>query len=83
MKILVNNVASVLVLDFNCTPPAVGEFPKDIFSKTQLQNGAIIIHILFTIYLFTAIAIICDEYFVPVVEKLCHSKILLIHFFNK
>lgn len=60
------------VLGANCTPPAIDEFPQDLFTRTQLQNGAVIVHILVTVYLFAAIAIICDGYFVPAVEKICH-----------
>ncbi|XP_050507641.1 sodium/potassium/calcium exchanger 3-like isoform X2 [Diabrotica virgifera virgifera] len=59
-------------MDRNCTPPAINEFPKDLFSKTTREHGAVLIHIFVTIYLFTALAMICDEYFVPAVERICH-----------
>ncbi|XP_072385570.1 sodium/potassium/calcium exchanger 4-like isoform X2 [Diabrotica undecimpunctata] len=59
-------------MDRNCTPPAIDEFPKDLFSRTSRQHGAVLIHIFVTIYLFTALAMICDEYFVPAVERICH-----------
>ncbi|XP_057662695.1 sodium/potassium/calcium exchanger 4-like isoform X1 [Diorhabda carinulata] len=61
-----------VILGANCTPPAIDEFPIDLFSEAQLKHGAIAIHIFVTVYIFTAIAIICDGYFVPVVEKICH-----------
>lgn len=51
-----------------CREPAIEEFPKDLFTKAQLQSGWITIHILVTIYLFYALAIVCDDYFVPSVE---------------
>ncbi|CAH1184133.1 unnamed protein product [Phyllotreta striolata] len=56
---------------YNCTPPAIKEFPEGLFSRHQIENGAIAVHVLVTLYLFIAIATVCDEYFVPVVEKVC------------
>ncbi|XP_068140921.1 sodium/potassium/calcium exchanger Nckx30C isoform X3 [Drosophila tropicalis] len=49
-------------------------FPKDLFTKEQLENGAVILHIIGVIYMFVALAIVCDEFFVPsldvIIEKL-------------
>ncbi|KAM7352353.1 solute carrier family 24 member Nckx30C isoform 3-T5 [Cochliomyia hominivorax] len=49
-------------------------FPKDLFTKEQLENGAVICHIIGVIYMFVALAIVCDEFFVPsldvIIEKL-------------
>lgn len=49
-------------------------FPKDLFTKEQLENGAVVFHILGVIYMFVALAIVCDEFFVPsldvIIEKL-------------
>ncbi|XP_053957516.1 uncharacterized protein LOC128862799 [Anastrepha ludens] len=49
-------------------------FPKDLFTKEQLENGAVIFHIIGVIYMFVALAIVCDEFFVPsldvIIEKL-------------
>lgn len=49
-------------------------FPPDIFSLEQRRNGAVILHILGLIYMFVALAIVCDEFFVPaldvIIEKL-------------
>ncbi|KAI9586675.1 hypothetical protein GQX74_002522 [Glossina fuscipes] len=49
-------------------------FPKDLFTKEQLENGAVVCHILGVIYMFVALAIVCDEFFVPsldvIIEKL-------------
>lgn len=43
-------------------------FPKDLFTKEQRQNGAIILHILGVVYMFVALAIVCDEFFVPALD---------------
>lgn len=49
-------------------------FPADLFTEEQRRNGAIILHILGVIYMFVALAIVCDEFFVPaldvIIEKL-------------
>ncbi|XP_017470470.1 PREDICTED: uncharacterized protein LOC108362117 isoform X1 [Rhagoletis zephyria] len=49
-------------------------FPKDLFTREQLENGAVICHIIGVIYMFVALAIVCDEFFVPsldvIIEKL-------------
>ncbi|XP_034475292.1 sodium/potassium/calcium exchanger Nckx30C [Drosophila innubila] len=49
-------------------------FPKDLFTKEQLENGAVVLHIIGVIYMFVALAIVCDEFFVPsldvIIEKL-------------
>ncbi|CAG0899627.1 unnamed protein product [Darwinula stevensoni] len=55
----------------NCTPPAIEEFPGDFLSPSQRNRGGVVIHFLIGIYLFVAIAIVCDEYFVPSLDVIC------------
>ncbi|XP_046548363.1 probable sodium/potassium/calcium exchanger CG1090 isoform X1 [Haliotis rubra] len=55
----------------NCTPRAVEQFPKGFFTQQQRQQGAIAVHILICVYMFLALAIVCDYYFVPSLEILC------------
>ncbi|GFO16432.1 sodium/potassium/calcium exchanger [Plakobranchus ocellatus] len=55
----------------NCTPRAVEQFPKDIFSQKERIEGAIVLHVICVIYMFLALAIVCDNYFVPALEVLC------------
>ncbi|KAK6639954.1 hypothetical protein RUM43_008231 [Polyplax serrata] len=57
----------------NCTPPAIDDFPKDVFTEHQRQSGAVILHVVASLYLFVALAIVCDKYFVPAVEKICQA----------
>ncbi|KAF7639966.1 Na_Ca_ex domain-containing protein [Meloidogyne graminicola] len=40
-------------------------FPNDLFTLKQRRNGAVIFHIFGLIYMFIALAIVCDEFFVP------------------
>ncbi|XP_041868734.1 sodium/potassium/calcium exchanger 2 isoform X2 [Corvus kubaryi] len=56
---------------------AKGEYPKDLFSLEERRQGAVILHIIGMIYMFIALAIVCDEFFVPsltvITEKLAIS----------
>lgn len=51
-----------------------GQFPEDLFSMHQKRHGAIVLHFLCLCYMFVALAIVCDEFFVPalgvITEKL-------------
>ncbi|KAF7668568.1 hypothetical protein LDENG_00003960 [Lucifuga dentata] len=57
----------------NCSDPAIHEFPDDLFSNNERKSGAILLHILATLYMFLALAITCDEYFVTSLEKICEK----------
>ncbi|GAB1288621.1 Solute carrier family 24 (sodium/potassium/calcium exchanger), member 2 [Apodemus speciosus] len=58
----------------NSTDHTQGDYPKDIFSLEDRRKGAIILHVIGMIYMFIALAIVCDEFFVPsltvITEKL-------------
>ncbi|XP_020294458.1 sodium/potassium/calcium exchanger Nckx30C [Pseudomyrmex gracilis] len=49
-------------------------FPEDLFTTEQRRRGAVLLHILGVVYMFVALAIVCDEFFVPsldvIIEKL-------------
>lgn len=62
------------VLGINCTPPAIEDFPHDLFDEEQRQGGAVVVHVIVSLYLFIALAVVCDKFFVPAVEKICHGK---------
>ncbi|KAL3052307.1 hypothetical protein OYC64_004957 [Pagothenia borchgrevinki] len=57
----------------NCSAPAVHEFPSDLFTTDERRKGAIALHILAALYMFLALAIVCDEYFVTALEKICEK----------
>ncbi|XP_074092370.1 sodium/potassium/calcium exchanger 4 [Macrotis lagotis] len=59
--------------DKNCTDPAIHEFPTDLFSNKERQHGAVLLHILGALYMFYALAIVCDDFFVPSLEKICEK----------
>ncbi|XP_051934568.1 sodium/potassium/calcium exchanger 2-like isoform X4 [Hippocampus zosterae] len=54
-----------------------GEYPPDLFDLQQKRRGAVILHMFGMIYMFIALAIVCDEFFVPaltvITEKLTIS----------
>lgn len=49
-------------------------YPPDAFTEDQLKKGAVILHVIGLIYMFIALAIVCDEFFVPtlgvIIERL-------------
>ncbi|GBO16259.1 hypothetical protein AVEN_246837-1 [Araneus ventricosus] len=57
-----------------CVPPAINEFPEDIFTQEQRQSGFVAIHFVATIYLCLVLAIICDQFFVPTLEIIAECK---------
>ncbi|XP_037541496.1 sodium/potassium/calcium exchanger 4 [Nematolebias whitei] len=57
----------------NCSEPAIHEFPDDLFTNNERKSGAVLLHIVATLYMFLALAITCDEYFVTSLEKICEK----------
>ncbi|KAM4614615.1 sodium/potassium/calcium exchanger 3 [Polymixia lowei] len=55
----------------NCTEPAIHEFPRDYFTNQERIDGAVGLHVLCAVYMFYALALVCDDYFVPSLEKIC------------
>uniref|UniRef100_H0VP36 Sodium/potassium/calcium exchanger 1 n=1 Tax=Cavia porcellus TaxID=10141 RepID=H0VP36_CAVPO len=46
-------------------PHPKGEYPQDLFSVEERRQGWVVLHIFGMMYVFVALAIVCDEYFVP------------------
>uniref|UniRef100_A0A672T1M7 Sodium/potassium/calcium exchanger 4-like n=1 Tax=Sinocyclocheilus grahami TaxID=75366 RepID=A0A672T1M7_SINGR len=59
-----------LFLIFNA---AIHEFPKDIFTNSHRAQGAVLLHIFGALYMFLALAIVCDDYFVTTLETICEK----------
>ncbi|KAF2887033.1 hypothetical protein ILUMI_19140, partial [Ignelater luminosus] len=51
---------------------SLDDFPN-FFTPEQRKQGAIIIAFLVGIYCFTLLAIVCDNYFLPCVERICET----------
>ncbi|XP_063429168.1 sodium/potassium/calcium exchanger 4-like isoform X1 [Mytilus trossulus] len=56
-----------------CTEPAFHEFPPDAFTNTQREHGALIVHVMVVIYMFAALAVVCDDYFVTSLDRICQK----------
>ncbi|XP_075892295.1 sodium/potassium/calcium exchanger 2-like [Nelusetta ayraudi] len=64
-------------------PPAVtqaprrkGDYPPDLFSLQQRQQGWALLHLAGMAYMFVSLAIVCDEFFVPALEVVaCRLRI--------
>ncbi|KAM7015801.1 sodium/potassium/calcium exchanger 1-like isoform 2-T2 [Tautogolabrus adspersus] len=54
-------------------PHRKGDFPEDLFSVEQRQQGWVVLHVLGMIYMFAALAIVCDEFFVPALEVITNT----------
>lgn len=59
-------------LDIGSSPPTEEEktplFPADLFSEEQRRSGAVLLHVVGMGYMFVALAIVCDEFFVPALD---------------
>ena len=40
------------------------------------KHGGLIIHILVAVYTFLGLAIVCDDYFVSSLDRICEGKVL-------
>jgi sodium/potassium/calcium exchanger 2 len=45
-----------------------GIYPPDVFTYKQICDGAWVLHLLGALYMFLALSIVCDEFFVPALE---------------
>ncbi|XP_021028820.1 sodium/potassium/calcium exchanger 1 isoform X4 [Mus caroli] len=49
------------------------EYPPDLFSVEDRRQGWVVLHIFGMMYVFVALAIVCDEYFVPALGVITHK----------
>ncbi|XP_034032316.1 sodium/potassium/calcium exchanger 1 [Thalassophryne amazonica] len=54
-------------------PHMKGEYPEDIFSVEDRRRGWVILHVTGMMYMFVALAIVCDEFFVPALGVITHK----------
>ncbi|XP_022108891.1 sodium/potassium/calcium exchanger 3-like isoform X2 [Acanthaster planci] len=55
----------------NCSRPSVENFPQGVFSMDTLRHGALAVDVVAVVYMFGALAIVCDSYFMPALEIIC------------
>ncbi|KAM4747299.1 sodium/potassium/calcium exchanger 5 [Rhinophrynus dorsalis] len=44
------------------------EFPEGFFTEQERKDGGIVIHFLIILYMFLAVAVVCEDYFIPSLE---------------
>ena len=54
-----------------CTKPSIDEFPRDVFTQNQRRYGAVLCHVFLALYMFIALAFVCDDYFISSLDKIC------------
>ncbi|XP_023701667.1 probable sodium/potassium/calcium exchanger CG1090 isoform X3 [Cryptotermes secundus] len=57
----------------NCTPPAIEQFPVPLMGPKARKSGGLIIHVLAAVYTFLGLAIVCDDYFVSSLDRICEE----------
>ena len=55
-------------------------FPEDMFECNQLRSGAVILHVIGILYMFYALALVCDEFFVPSLDVITEKVKTLCNF---
>ena len=58
----------------NCTPPAIEQFPDPLIGPSARRHGGLIIHVLLAVYTFIGLAIVCDDYFVASLDRICEGE---------
>uniref|UniRef100_A0A2K6GGJ8 Solute carrier family 24 member 5 n=1 Tax=Propithecus coquereli TaxID=379532 RepID=A0A2K6GGJ8_PROCO len=57
-----------------CVISPSSEFPEGFFTKQERRDGGIIIYFLIILYMFMAVSIVCEEYFLPSLEIISECK---------
>lgn len=60
---------------YNCTPPAIDQFPPPLLPRSFREHGGLILHILIAIFTFLGLAIVCDDYFVSSLDRICEGQL--------
>ncbi|KAJ2954288.1 hypothetical protein O0L34_g2537 [Tuta absoluta] len=55
------------------TSNSIDSFPDSPFTDEQLRMGAFLVYVMFGIYAFTLLTIVCNDYFIPCVEYICED----------
>ncbi|XP_055542829.1 probable sodium/potassium/calcium exchanger CG1090 [Wyeomyia smithii] len=57
----------------NCTPPAIEQFPRPLMGPNVRRHGGLVIHVLVAVFTFLGLAIVCDDYFVSSLDRICEE----------
>lgn len=58
----------------NCSPPAIEQFPRPLMGPYARKHGGLLIHVLVAVYTFLGLAIVCDDYFVASLDRICEGE---------
>lgn len=70
---LANTRPTINPLRPGCHPPAIEQFPAQPFGPSFRKHGGLIIHIIIAILTFLGLAIVCDDYFVASLDRICEG----------
>lgn len=59
---------------FNCTPPAIEQFPRPLMPRAWRKNGGLVVHVIVALFTFLGLAIVCDDYFVSSLDRICEGN---------
>ncbi|XP_058812208.1 probable sodium/potassium/calcium exchanger CG1090 [Topomyia yanbarensis] len=57
----------------NCTPPAIEQFPRPLMGPNIRRHGGLVLHVLVAVFTFLGLAIVCDDYFVSSLDRICEE----------
>lgn len=57
----------------NCTPPAIEQFPPTLMNRTVRRHGGLLLHVLVAVFTFFGLAIVCEDYFVSSLDRICEE----------
>ncbi|RXM97457.1 Sodium/potassium/calcium exchanger 5 [Acipenser ruthenus] len=64
------NVAIFAENETRCVPPPSSEFPEAFFTPQERKDGGIVIYFMIIFYMLLAVAIVCEDYFLPSLEMI-------------
>jgi K+-dependent Na+/Ca+ exchanger-like protein len=57
----------------NCVKASIDDFPSDFMTQKERQHGGVMAHVVVALYMFGALAVVCDDYFVASLERICEG----------
>lgn len=60
----------------NCTPPAIEQFPPTLMGPGFRRHGGLILHVLVAVFTFFGLAIVCEDYFVSSLDRICEGAFI-------
>lgn len=54
--------------------PQSSEFPEGFFTVQERKDGGLVIYFMIIFYMLLAVAIVCDDYFLPSLEVISERK---------